>query len=70
MKYKIRDLRNNPEAVKERDAEELAHELAFMAIFFSGPRKEIGAIIKRYRHQFNFKDIKSEHTEKDRMFDK
>lgn len=67
MKYRIRDLRNDPDAKKERDAEELVHQLSLIAYLFEGPRKEVGAIIKRYRHRFNFKDIKSEQTEKDRI---
>lgn len=33
MKYKIRDLRNDPKAKEERNDEELAHELSFFTLF-------------------------------------
>lgn len=66
MKYKIRDLRNNPKAKKDRDAEDLVCELGLMAMCYSGSRK-VGELIKSLKHRFNFKDIKSEHTEKVRL---
>jgi len=71
MAHKIRDLRNNPEAVKERDAEELAHKLwMFGALWHLGKYGKQGDVIKQLSNRFNFKDIKSEHTEKERIIDK
>jgi len=71
MKYKIRDLRNNPDDKKDRDAEELAHNLIGYACFTNVHPKEVGGVIKKLKKAGkDFSGLKSEHTEKDRMLGK
>ena len=71
MTHKIRDLRNNPEDKKERDAEELAHDLVGYACFVDAHPREVGGVIKKLKRSGkDFSNLKSEHTEKDRMLGK
>jgi len=70
MEYKIRDIRNNPELKKERDSEELAHKLLEMSILCNVPIRQVGGVIKKLKHMFDFSNLKSEHTQNDRIVGK
>ena len=71
MKYKIRDLRNDPKAIEDRDAEELANDLVGYACYVDAHPREVGGVIKKLkRNGKDFSKLKSKHTKKDRMVGK
>ena len=70
MSHTIRDLRNNPEAVKERNAEELAHDLSMFGGLYNIYRigNKPGAVIKELiEHGKDFSGIKSNHAKNERV---
>lgn len=68
MKYTIRDLRNNPDLVKNRDAEELVDKLASFAFFSSYSLSKVGIVVKKLIETgIDFSDITSEQTKNRRI---
>lgn len=58
---RITDLRNNPEAVSERERQKQANDLLQMIVVFDAERKP-GAFIKKYGKKFSrLNELKSEH---------